>query len=107
MTDNDKLLNIAAKLLEKTQHGSAHWQETADEDTFQSSLTDSAITIRCASGGQYSLAIINDKGREVAHLIMQGSLDDAGVLVELYDAAKREALQVDQAIDDVLKGLSK
>jgi hypothetical protein len=101
----DKMIKIAERLLVKTKEGSISWEETEDEYCFQTSLTEYSIRIKGPKmanpfGTSYFIKLLNQKGTELESI----SDKDAkpGLLEDLYSIARKNALNVDKAIDDIL-----
>jgi len=108
VTDKEKLLQIAAKLLERTRAGTIEWDETADEATFETSMAKYSVNVTCAveeGGPMVTLAVLNDKGNKIEKLSDFADDQKGNVLAQLYELARRKALRVDESLDDLLHTL--
>jgi hypothetical protein len=122
MTD-EKLVELAKLVLHQTNFGNLGWEETAVKNTFQTTIAKYVIRIsECQSKYEqgetdYVLSLINHEG-----LIIE-SFDDVQlsnwikvspqpsdvngyvIMKDIFVNAKRKAMGVDKALDDVLKEL--
>ena len=107
MNDQEKLSQIAESLCARTQAGSVTWNETADPDKFVTSLEDYSIAIEAESEYKISLQLVNSKGRPIAAMeAFRAQTPPKSTtwktFSDLYEMARRQALKIDQALDDVL-----
>ena len=115
MTTEEKLFAIAQKLLSSTQAGKQNWEESVADATFITNMTKYSVTIEKIHGMNEQgsrvpgmiLSLLNSEGKTLESLrAMQFDLgDDYDLMEELFVAARRVALDVDRAIDDVLSEL--
>jgi hypothetical protein len=104
----EKMVKIATTLLERTRAGEIVWEETADKDTFLCSFPDySARIARSRDDGwdeSFELVIVDSKGRRLDSLSSgQGGAD---ILPEMFELARRRALNVDEALGNFLETLT-
>ena len=107
-----KLLEVASILLQKSQAGEINWERTANENTFQTSLSRYSILINKMVGHEgnehYSLKIFNEEGREIEELTGYAARTEGGLhLSEVFELARRTAMGVEKALDEVLVALRK
>jgi len=105
---NDKLIRIAHLIYEKTKNGEIKWEATADESTFQASLSNYSILIKRAAGtlGGTTLQICNEQG-QVIEEFTQFDFIAGGFpqMAELFELARRMAMGVEKALDDLIGAL--
>jgi len=110
--DNLKTVKFFEEVLSKTKDGKIRWQPTAVDNHFITALG-GHFTLSLsqytdeAQDFEYALVLKDQEGRI---LVRVASLDDSiefRGLSELYETARRQALQVDDKIDQVLGELSK
>jgi hypothetical protein len=98
------------KLIELSQRNKVGWQETADEDTFLASVGKFVVTIAKQSRKSYSFTIADQAGKTLEESREEESgflIDDVHYdrLVKLHELARRRALNVDQALSEMLYSL--
>lgn len=103
---DDKLRKLVDRLLKKTQAGELRWSETSSPESFQTSFPDYSIEVE-KNKDLVLLRIYNSDGRIIESVVEKVSSfrDDAEALSELHDAARRQALGVEKALDDILASL--
>jgi len=108
---NDKLLTIAFRLLERTQSGQAAWAETDRLDTYAWSGSQNSVTISRQASiiVEFVIELRNTWGTVVedGRFSIYSGLEFGGrnvgeMLQQLFELARRSALQVDSVIDDIL-----
>lgn len=119
MSEIQKLLPIAERLLERTDADAVGWAETDSPDVFIASLQSGVVavgrTTRPAHG--YFFAVRNDFGVTLEEasigdpeeeMFLPSSLKRIfqETLVDLYERARRKALEVDSTLDSLLDELS-
>jgi hypothetical protein len=111
----DKLTRLLLELAKRTRNGSFSWEPTAAEGVYQASFSRYTVQLsvqRTPVGSEdYVLTILNSDGMVIeraADTDFANRLNDAlPVMSEMYSAARRQALGVDRAIEDILGELSK
>jgi len=117
MNTDEKLHALAERLLNKTLEGSLVWEKTVTANAFQAAFPASTIKIAEYSsdepdeGPYYELSIHNEKGRQIEnttdHALEKISGGKSfGIFSNLYREARRRALGVDEALDDLLGQLN-
>jgi hypothetical protein len=112
MTPNPKFEAVLVGLLDATRDGKVNWRETADDDTFMVELKDVFIHVergrRVDEEGELSTwhraYLIDRKGRLVDE-IGSNDMDDRTVLAEIFELARRSALETDNLLDKVAADL--
>lgn len=105
-----KMANLVVSLLKQTNDGRLHWGQTEKPDVFQAAFPRYSVRMYSRQANQieldYILQIINDVGdivEEVADPELREVLDGSyRVMKDLYEAARRSAMGVEQALDDIL-----
>ncbi|HXP25873.1 MAG TPA: hypothetical protein VN891_08825 [Steroidobacteraceae bacterium] len=111
----DKLTTLLIELAKRTRNGSFTWDPTATAGVYQASFPRYTLQLsvrRTPIGSEdYVLTILNSEGtviEQAADTDFANRLQDAlPMMSEMYSAARRQALGVDGAIDDILGELSK
>ena len=113
----DRLFEIAAMLLNKTRSSALTWRATDDEDAFLYSGSKSSLIIDYNPGqDEYELRLLNQRGTVVESLTTAWEVvqnpspwEDANrpakwndTLMQLHDAARRSALDIDGLLDSTL-----
>lgn len=102
------------RLVDKTKRDEIHWRESVEDGEYQVDFQAYSVSLKEAGRleGSVFLSIINDRGNVLetisdSDLASAGDdIDHANKLLELYRAARRQALSVDKALDDLLKQVS-
>lgn len=111
-----KYLTLVRRLAERTIGGNVEWEETAEEDVFQTSFTDHSIQIWRTRNPEYDeydyhIGVYKPSGTRVVTI---SDTDFTGPesttafqsLSATYEQARRSALGADEAIDAILSALS-
>lgn len=107
---NQKLLEIIVRLLEKTNTRQLHWEITASDSKYLTSLPKYSVIIS-EEGEDYVLYITNPyQSNAIIERVADGELReiDPKAFVKmrnLYESARRNARGADQAVDDILNFL--
>jgi len=98
----EKDIQLLEYLLAATSSGKIRWEPTAAENQFTAGFKGkySIVVSRTRTG--YWLAMVNDKEQEM--LSISNDDDPASRVEALFNAARRVALDVDTAIEDIIKG---
>lgn len=114
MSANPHLERLARELLTRTRRGLVKWIETDDPTSFLFSSPQGSIIVDSLDrdgGPPYGMRVLREDGIEVDRLTSEwysgllGSKEPApwnGVLDELYNGARRTALNVDQVVGGML-----
>jgi hypothetical protein len=87
-------------LLQSTQDGKLRWESTATTNEFVTAIKGKyKVSVRLL-GGTHVIAMTDLDDRELLTVIS----DDYAPVSDLFDSARRVALDVDSAIDEILKG---
>lgn len=104
-----KIVRIIQGVVRQTNAGKIDWDVTEREDVFQASFPNYSIRLsytESAMGVDYWLTVLNDEGvviESVSDVDVRDELDGAYKIMErLYANARRVALGVDKALDDLL-----
>lgn len=104
----ERMVKVAATLLERSRTGEVAWEETANANTFLCSFPDySARIARSRDDGwdeSFELVIVDSKGRRLDSLASDQR--GADVLPEMFELARRRALNVDEALGNFLETLT-
>ena len=110
-TTEQRLVALAEALLKQSEAGKLEWRETDKLKSFIHTGASATIAIEIDKNGDYAMSIINEDGLTLdsinsADYNDYGNAEDtawAPILRQLYDAARRKALDIDTAIDGLLK----
>jgi hypothetical protein len=104
------------EVLNKTMVGRIRWEKTAEEQTyiasmggkFTLSITESPFTnLYGVEAVENILTLTDSDGRVLTRVSTRDSNVEKPALRELYEAARRQALKVDEKLDLVLEQLRK
>ncbi len=109
--EDTKAVEFFQGVLSKTRAGRIRWQPTAEESEYIAAIGGQfTLSVSYGQGEDsswHTLLLKDQNGRVLTHV----ATGDAGIpnkdIRELYAAARRQALQVDDKIDQVLGELSK
>jgi hypothetical protein len=113
----DRMTKLAGQLLERTSEGQISWGETDNEDEFIYSGVNNSVTIRRLDKqtvkGRYVLSVRNWRGTLVESLqsdLIEGDFISTPAkwntaLSNLYEEARRNALDVEKVLDDLISEL--
>lgn len=113
--NEEKLLEIAVKLLERTRAGEIPWSETADTKKFSAAYPEYAVTISIDDYNvDYVFSVANEKGIQIESVDtdklrgLGSEIFSTGrrTLSQLHGLARRQALKSDEILDDLLTRLS-
>jgi len=111
MSGSDKMLKIIDRLHQHSVEGKVIWRETERTDSFQVSFsgysvrTDVRRSRKTPGAQEYFVSVLNANG-DVMEEIGDEDLEDYFVLMkELFEMARRKALGVDGALDQILDEL--
>jgi hypothetical protein len=94
---------FVGKILDATRKGKVDWEKTATDDQYAASFSGRwTVLIDKMRGGTYVLVMEDAEGNEMLRI---GSDSDSR-LEDLFELARRHALNVNQAIEDVMKELN-
>ncbi len=110
----DKLIRLAQLIYEKTKHGDIKWEATAEEGTFQASLANYSILIKRLSAASlmpanvllnptyFTIQICNEQGQVIEELSQNEATAADFKIAELFELARRMAMDVEKALDDLI-----
>jgi hypothetical protein len=110
MTTSEKFANLLTIVLDGTRKNKFTWRETADEDTFSSSLGSGVVFLYKGEVFQegwegppwiYRASLYAD-GRLIEELECTFSSKYYSLLEELYVEARRSARETDETLDNLL-----
>ena len=117
----EKLVQLADKIEERSAAGTMRWEQTASNNEFQTTLSSFVIRIVCSPGENgidYAIRLTDSNGEELESItdvelskltrkISRGVNSKGGfeVMESIFKNAKRQALGVDKALDDILSEL--
>jgi hypothetical protein len=100
MMATEKDLELIQFLSKGTEDGQVQWQPTAEADQFVTSLR-GKYGVRIGKVG--NLFYLNMRDLDDRELLSVSS-EESYFVEALFDSARRAALKVDEAIDDILHG---
>jgi hypothetical protein len=115
---SEKYLRLVSLLIKRTNENTAQWEPTSRDGVFALSLPDYTVRISIVRGGDdtqdVTFQIVNSEGT----LIDTFTDNDAAAglsdktpayrdISNLYDQARRQALGVDKALDQLIEELGK
>ncbi|MCU1051146.1 hypothetical protein [Stenotrophomonas maltophilia] len=115
---SEKTYELASRIAEMTEKGLIQWKETELEDVFQVSFSSNSVRIWSRpsrshpTSFEYVMSIINWSGNVVDEVgdedpeDLDEKQDLYGILKGCHDSARRAALGVDEAIDEIMNELN-
>ena len=112
MTPEDKkLITVMTRLYAKTKADVVDWEPSEDANIFAVKFSDYSITIvrMLATGNtpeSFNLSIANSDGAVIQEMDSSTARDNGFAdMSDLFYRARRHAVDLDQALDDILKEL--
>ncbi len=110
MSTDDKIEKLIDALNTKTKEQMIVWEETAERGVFQTAMTNSGVLISRhimededgRRSHEYILSVINNRGKIVERIRREN--DEK--MKELYDNARRMAMNADSVIENMLYELN-
>ena len=99
----DKEIKLVTQLLDKTKKRSITWEPTAKDDEFVSTLSGN-VSFTVGSWRETDLLTMRD---ELGRMLVTIDSDSTVQVSELYAEARRQALKVDESVDNVLDQLGR
>ena len=113
MTTQEKVVALVQRLYDKTMLGDLVWEETSQHYVFQAAFPNLIVKLGCfdqADDLEYYIALLNESGLEIDRLtaseLHSVSRSSYILLKNLFHLAKRQALEVDAALDALIGELS-
>ena len=107
---NEKIVVVAQRVLSQSKEGQLPWAETSDEYKFVVSFPRSSVSISRRPWEHdrdwiYVFSVHNQLATEVDTLRANPGDDLHNTLEELFESARRSALEPDEVLDDLLTRL--
>lgn len=98
-------------LVERTNKNLQHWEQGPRQGTFYTQIGANSVSIK-AVAEDYVITLYNQDGDQVDEIsdpaLKQGGFERAyGVMGELFDMARRNALGADKVLNDILNELKR
>lgn len=110
MSANPKFITLLRNLLEATERGNLDWEDTPADNTYRVFLDRAFVHISrnlhdIPDQVWYVASLVSTDGKEVAELIstFNDNNDELKLLANLYDAARRRAINVDGFLDGLIE----
>lgn len=105
--NDEKIIAIAERLLEKSEKGEVAWSDTAVQNNFAVDFPDYSISLHLDMiYGNYTLKVHNERGSIVQSLGASRDEEAYSTLAALFESAKGTALKADELLDNILERLS-
>ena len=98
-----KMEEILDKLRELSEQGKITWKPTAGKQTFAVVLDKSSVLVSKWSSA-FEIKVLNESGEEIERVVE--SFGHEGAIQELYETARRSALDVSGELDGLLVELN-
>ncbi len=114
MFSNPKFIILLRNLLEASIEGKVQWEETPVEESFRVFLGSAIVRVsrtfdEVFERTCYSVVLVDQDGKSLDE-ITTGRTDDEGeqrLLIDLFEVARRRALDVDGLLDGLIQSLNK
>jgi hypothetical protein len=103
----DKLVEFANLVYEKTKNGEITWEKTPQEGVFQTSFPKYSVMVRNHSFAGPVFSILDDYGEVIEELSYAAATNSGLDMDLLAELARRQAMGVEQALDELLSELKK
>jgi hypothetical protein len=118
MAEIDKTATFILRLYLATKNDRIKWEKTVEDNTFQTSFANYSLKINMwdsdDSGYIYVLSIVNSDGIEIARIMPEDVSNftfekktSVAVFRDIYEKARRTALGIEKALDDLIESLNK
>jgi len=94
---DDKIIRLVRLLVEKTKAGEIKWEETSSLNNFECSLFNYSLLI-----SRQTLTVRNQEGNIIEEVDGEAPLQGGVQFSELFELARRDALGVEKALDEIL-----
>jgi hypothetical protein len=104
---DDKVVRLVRLLVERTKAGEIRWEETPTMNTFQCSVSNYSVLISQRSfvdisGMVQTLTVCNEEGKIIEEVDGEELRSEGVQLRELFELARRNAMGVEKALDEML-----
>jgi hypothetical protein len=107
MALNTKTVALIRALHEKTRGDEITWEKTSNPASFQTSWPKYSIILRQTETNNILLFLSNDRGEVIERYSSEPAPPEIDQLMhETFEMARRKALGVDEAVDEILKSLT-
>ena len=110
---NEKMAKLLDLTLSRTQIGQLNWQDTPDNDSFETHFSANSLVISKIGNDRFTFGVIDSGGRQLESIesIHGDPWDDAVLqfnqkLLDLFVMARRQALRIDENLEELIKSLS-
>ena len=109
MAVNEKIQRLVSDLLAATETGRVRWEDTADENTFRTSLRSGMVQVGKSAAPPeeegmdacHQVSLFDRRGRLIEELTVP-ALKGWEELAHLFEAARRSARKTDEVLDQIL-----
>jgi hypothetical protein len=115
MADSELLPKLIERLLTLTEEGKIDWKETASEDDFQAVVGQYVVAVFRTRESEdwdnsFAVRVADRKGTLLEEAVgISGTAETGGILngmlSQLFQKARRKALNVDEALTELLSSL--
>ena len=109
---NEKMVKLLDLVVERTAKNEIPWQDTPDDSAFEAHMGDSSFSIEETREG-YRFSAYDSSGRrlEAISTVPIQTFGDPTIqfnekLSDLFDSARKQALQVDENLDRLIEAMS-
>jgi hypothetical protein len=109
--EDEKLITFTHRIFEKTKNGELRWEATANSNVFAVAFPKYSVSLERVpetddTRGFIVLRISNDRGQTVEEFSSwQASRSGFEDMAELFDRARRIAMGLNEALDELLRDL--
>ncbi|MGB3552834.1 MAG: hypothetical protein WA993_19305 [Candidatus Binatus sp.] len=102
-----KVVELAVLIREKTRSGEVRWEKTSNARAFQTAFPKYAVQIVSPAAGMATLLVFNAQGALIEELSWPAAVGAqlGPALIDTFEMARRQALGVDNALDEILGDL--
>jgi hypothetical protein len=104
MAINDKTIALIRVLHDRSTKNQIAWEKTGQPNAYQASLPKYSIVLRLRKPGEVVLQLGNEEGDLIEEYSSELATSEIDMRMhETYEFARRRALGVDEALDEILK----
>ena len=107
---SDDYISLVQRLIGRTKSGDVNWKLTANENEFMVYFKKFSLSVRRSYDHQEdmeytSISLRNDSGEEIDQYWISTKDPQWNIVNDLYDGARRKALQIDDALHIIMEEL--
>lgn len=110
---NERMARLLDLVWDRTRKGEMPWRDTTDDDVFEANLSGNSFGIAEQGHDKYRFSVYDSQGRclefietYVGEQWKPETRSSNEKLADLFDIARRQALRIEENLDDLIRALS-